>query len=84
MFNEERKPAKIKPQPIDLALLEPLNEIILGKRKMTDNIERTDSISVLSLKDRFANSFMQSSPKLIKSQVPKTVQVDEVFEVSTD
>lgn len=51
---------------------------------MTDNIERTDSISVLSLKDRFANSFMQSSPKLIKSQVPKTVQVDEVFEVSTD
>ena len=51
---------------------------------MTDNIERTDSISVLSLKDRFANSFMQSSPKLIKSQVPKTVQVDEVFEVSID
>jgi len=38
MFNEERKPAKIKPQPIDLALLEPLNEIILGKRKMSDNI----------------------------------------------
>jgi hypothetical protein len=38
MFNEERKTAKIKPQPIDLTLLEPLNEIILGKRKMSDNI----------------------------------------------
>jgi hypothetical protein len=38
MFNGERKTVKIKPTPIDLALLEPLNEIILGKRKMSDNI----------------------------------------------
>ena len=38
MFNGERKTPKIKPQPIDLTLLEPLNEIILGKRKMSDNI----------------------------------------------
>lgn len=38
MFDKEGKPPKIKPQPIDLTLLEPLNEIILGKRKMSDNI----------------------------------------------
>ena len=37
MFNKEGKPPKIKPTPIDLALLEPLNEIILGKRKISDN-----------------------------------------------
>jgi len=31
-------PSKIKPQPIDLALLEPLDESILGKRTISDNI----------------------------------------------
>jgi hypothetical protein len=38
MFKAEGKTSKIKPQPIDLSLLEPLDEIILGKRKMSDNI----------------------------------------------
>ena len=53
-------------------------------RKMTDNYERTDSLSVLSLKDRFASSFMLSSFRLMKNQVPKTVHIDEVFEFSCD
>jgi len=33
-----KKPLKIKPQPIDLTLLEPLSETILGKRTISDNI----------------------------------------------
>ena len=44
-----------------------------------------ESISVLSFKDRFASSFMMNSASTMRSpQVPKTVQIDEVFEISSD
>ena len=55
-------------------------------RKMTDNYDRksSESISVLSFRDRFTNSFMQSSDRLMKNLIPKTIQVDEVFEINSD
>lgn len=38
------KVSKLRPQPIDLTLIEPLSEQILGKRKVIDKfyIDKTD------------------------------------------
>lgn len=54
---------------------------------MTDNYDRRslESISVQSIKDRFASSFMMSSNNMMKcQQVPKIVQIDEVFEINSE
>lgn len=54
---------------------------------MTDNYDRRslESISVQSIKDRFASSFMMSSNNMMKcQQVPKIVHIDEVFEINSE
>ena len=38
---------------------------------------------MFSFRERLTSSFMQSSDKLMKNLVPKTIQVDEVFEINS-
>lgn len=57
-------------------------------RKLTDNFELRNSVetslSVSTLKQRITSSFLQSSTKLLKDQVPKSVQIDDTFEFDAD
>ena len=54
-------------------------------RKMTEQFDQKsfESNSMLSFREKFAYSFMQSSDRLMKNSVPRTIQVDEVFEINS-